>query len=385
MQSQVSKYSEKLLRHGLIKQPGDVQLYGLDDEIYTNQHTVPEAVRSLFGSLNINSLLVARPEPLRWRIIQKLINRHPVCIKPSDSESVTFIHDIPVIDSFDPVTIAGALNRRKGCIVRDAGVITTGSVSLEQAFIVMSSICFATFVKFFSDALNGLYGIGSTEKPDKETLELCMDLLSRLSPFTGADSLPENLPLDEDGIIQAMDAAGKATVAAGLVDSFFGNISFRQGDLIYISQTGSSLDELPGRIDRVPLDGSSTCELTSSSELSSHVKIYETTRNRAILHGHPRFSVIMSMFGGPLAFGDTRFIDDIPVVYGEVGAGRHGIVHTLPPAMPAKNVAIVYGHGVFSGSETSYHDAFEKVSSVETLCFEHFRKKLEGLKFYLGF
>ena len=123
----------------------------------------------------------------------------------------------------------------------------------------------------------------------------------QLTPPAPSNPLSGKTPMDEAGIIRAMDEAGKATVAAGLVDSFFGNISFRKDSLIYISQTGSSLDELPGRIDCVPLDGSSTCEITSSSELWAHVKIYELTGDRVILHGHPRFSVIMSMAGGPLA------------------------------------------------------------------------------------
>ena len=110
----------------------------------------------------------------------------------------------------------------------------------------------------------------------------------QLNPPAFSNPLSGKTPIDEAGIIKAMDDAGKATVAARLVDSFFGNISFRKDSLLYISQTGSSLDELPGRIDCVPLDGSSTCELTSSSELSAHVKIYELTGDTAILHGHPR-------------------------------------------------------------------------------------------------
>jgi ribulose-5-phosphate 4-epimerase/fuculose-1-phosphate aldolase len=163
--------------------------------------------------------------------------------------------------------------------------------------------------------------------------------------------------------------SGQGYGAAGLVDSFFGNISFKKGPLIYISQTGSSLDELPGHIDCVPQDGSSTCELTSSSELSAHVKIYALTGNTAILHGHPRFSVIMSMSGGPLQFGHTRAIGDIPVVAGEVGAGRHGLVHTLPRAMQAAHSAIVYGHGVFTSSENSFHEAYERLYAIERMCF----------------
>ena len=67
-------------------------------------------------------------------------------------------------------------------------------------------------------------------------------------------------------IVAAMDACGKKTVDARLVDSFFGNLSWCDGETLSISQTGSSLDELPGRIDRIPLDGSSTAGLTASSE-----------------------------------------------------------------------------------------------------------------------
>ena len=198
----------------------------------------------------------------------------------------------------------------------------------------------------------------------------------QLNPPAFSNPLSGKTPIDEAGIIKAMDDAGKATVAARLVDSFFGNISFRKDSLLYISQTGSSLDELPGRIDCVPLDGSSTCELTSSSELSAHVKIYELTGDTAILHGHPRFSVIMSMAGGPLQFGHTRTLGDVTVVAGEVGAGRHGLVHTWPQAMQAGHAAIVHGHGVFASSATSFHKAFERLSSIEQLCFEKYKETL---------
>jgi ribulose-5-phosphate 4-epimerase/fuculose-1-phosphate aldolase len=107
------------------------------------------------------------------------------------------------------------------------------------------------------------------------------------------------------------------------------------------------------------------------------VKIYELTQDVAILHGHPRFSVIMSLFGGPLPFGRTRFIGDIPVVAGEVGAGRHGLVHTLPPAMQkANHAAVVHGHGVFTSSAQSFYEAFEKLSSIEQMSFEMYREAI---------
>jgi len=376
MQQQVDKYLAKLIRHGLIERPDDAGLYGLDDEIYTNRHAVTDKISELFDLLNINSLIIARPDTVRWSIITHLVRDHPGLICPCDCESLTFIHDIPVVETFDVHKVAHALNRRKGCIVADTGIITTGTVSLEQAFVSLSSICFATFVKYFTDTLNGLFGYCDTPRPHSSRIDSMLENLSRTEPYAGPNPLSREIPDTPERIVHAMDAAGKAVVSAALVDSFFGNISFRKNELIYISQTGSSLDELPGYIDCVPLDGSSTCELTSSSELVAHIKAYERTGDTATLHGHPRFSVIMSMFGPALRFEETRFIEDVPVVAGEVGAGKYGLMHTLPGAMETRHAAIVYGHGTFTSCNGSFHDAFEQLSLIEHMCFDAYRTAL---------
>ncbi|MBN2297443.1 MAG: class II aldolase/adducin family protein, partial [Deltaproteobacteria bacterium] len=262
------------------------------------------------------------------------------------------------------------------CIVKDTGIITTGTVSLEQAFVTLSSICFATFVKYFTDLINSLHGFENAPQPGPERLDSALQILSAAAPKTVSNPLSTQTGHTGAEIIQAMDAAGKAVVSTRLVDSFFGNISYRHENLIYISQTGSSLDELPGCIDCVPLDGSSTCDITSSSELMAHIRTYELTGDTAILHGHPKFSVIMSMFGPPLGFDETRFIGDVPVVAGEVGAGSHGLMHTLPAAMQQHHAAVVFGHGTFTSCKGSFHDAFERLMTIEQLCFCACRDKL---------
>ena len=284
-----------------------------------------------------------------------------------------------MVPSLDPGPVARALSRRKGCIVRDAGIVTTGTVSLEQAFISMSSICFATFVKFFTDALNALAGHGGASPlaPAKRTA--CLEILENAAPRPFVEPRPRMLPAaTEDEAVRAMDEAGRSVVEAGLVDSFFGNISCRDSGVIHISQTGSSLDELPGYIDRVFMDGSSTCEITSSSELMAHVRTYELTGDEAIVHGHPRFSVVMSMFGEPLEFGRTRFIGDVPVVAGEVGAGSRGLLHTLPPAMEKHHCAVVAGHGTFTSCTGSFTPALKRLSMIELMCYQACRDMLEA-------
>ncbi|MCK5685154.1 class II aldolase/adducin family protein, partial [bacterium] len=167
-----------------------------------------------------------------------------------------------------------------------------------------------------------------------------------------------------------------------LVDSYFGNISYLFEDIIYISQTGSSLDELAGCIDPCPLDGSSCAGITASSELVAHHEIYLRTSNRAILHGHPKFSVILSMDcdrvdcpnSGQchIKCSEQRYINDIPIVPGEVGTGTTGLCHTLPPAMKRNRGVIVWGHGLFTVAEDDYKLAFKHLLDIENMCREEY-------------
>ncbi|MEA3223047.1 MAG: class II aldolase/adducin family protein [Thermodesulfobacteriota bacterium] len=380
MTGEINKYLDKLISYYMIDRDS-ASLFCLDDEIYTNKEDIPPEVCYLFDNLNINSLSIVRPDPVVWAIIDELAAVYPQVISPRDSESLTFIHDIPVIDVMDKDLIVRALGRRKGCIVKDTGIITTGTVSLEQAFISFSSICFATFVKYFSDFINGLYGYGGIPHPRPDRIEAFLNISPLITPPAGDNPLPKDVPLDEEEIITSMGEAGRSIVGNRLVDSFFGNISYIKGGNIYISQTGASLDELSGpprRIDCVLLDGSSTNDLTSSSELGAHIKIYEYTSDTAILHGHPKFSVIMSMYGPALGFGDTRLVGDIPVVYGEVGAGKHGLIHTLPPAMEESHAAIVYGHGVFCSGQGAFHDVFSRLQSIEIMCYNMYKELVDA-------
>ncbi|MBN1531727.1 MAG: class II aldolase/adducin family protein, partial [Spirochaetes bacterium] len=163
-----------------------------------------------------------------------------------------------------------------------------------------------------------------------------------------------------------------------MVDSFFGNISCRMGSGILISQTGSSLDELAGLIDLCHLDNSSTAGITASSELSAHRGIYAGTDRGTILHGHPKFSVILSMLCGDESCGNRgrchilcdkkRFVGDVPVVPGEVGTGPTGLCNTLPPALTGRG-AIVWGHGLFTTGAVDFTDAFRHLVDIERMCF----------------
>ena len=376
MHGQIARFHGRLLSHGLVEKPGDAELYALDDEIFASVPAIPPHVHHLFASLNINSLILARPEPVRRAIIERLAVAYPEVVTPQDSESVTFLHDIPVVGSLDPERLQKALERRKGCIVRGGIIASTGTVGMEQAFVTFSSICFASFVTYFAEVLRSLERPDAGLPYDATAFRECVDLIgklpfpSRLSGF--AVSAPSTRRTARDVLAQA----GRAMVFSSLVDSFFGNVSMRVGNSVYISQTGASLDALEGCIDCTTMDGSSTCEITSSSELRTHVRIYELTGARVILHGHPKFCVALSLAEDPIPFGEMRRIEGIPAVSGEVGSGARGIVHTLPGAMQDGMMAIVAGHGAFAASSVSVEEAFERLLTMEQTCMDAYRRRL---------
>jgi ribulose-5-phosphate 4-epimerase/fuculose-1-phosphate aldolase len=206
------------------------------------------------------------------------------------------------------------------------------------------------------------------------------------APSTFNGPLAQGPFTTEVQVLGAMDEAGKRTVEQRLVDSYFGNISYRLNEVLYISQTGSSLDRVPGCIDPCALDGSSCAAMTASSELSAHLGILERTSHRAILHGHPRFAVIMSMdcevkgcTPGDACYRTCphpRSVAGIPIVPGEVGTGPYGLCNTVPPAMPGNDGVIVYGHGLFCTAENDFNASLAHLTSIENACRDAYFERI---------
>lgn len=371
----VKKYEEKLIQAGLADD-GAPLIVGLDDEPIWNRddRLIPE-LESILSGLNINSLMFSLPaEPYRG-IIEYLAKRADGAIFPEDSETRTFMHDLPVIDSFDIEKITSALKQRKSAIIKGHGIITWGTVSPEQAFVSFSSVCFACFVKFFADYLKDKRK-GRVSADQNKVFEKAKSFLPKIE-----NKSPALMPgpfKTEKQVYNAITEAGFKTVSYGLVDSFFGNVSYNWENKLYISQTTSSLDELEGCIDPCALDGSSSSALTASSELTAHREIILSTNMKAILHGHPKFSVVLSLDcekEGCALKGqchtrcdEKRFIEDIPIVPGEVGTGPYGLAKTLPPAMAGGRGVIVYGHGLFTVGSGDFNEAFAALLDIENMC-----------------
>ena len=381
MRGLLTKYAGKLAAAGLCS-AGEPVLGGLDADLEWNREAPEcEVLGPLFSLLNISSVAFAPPaEP--YRTILDFLAREALAecpenpvVAPRDCETRTFLHDLPVCPDFDPQTLAWGLRRRKGVIVPGRGVVAFGTVSPEQAFVTVSSVMFAGFVKFFTDYLEK-YRAGRVEPEREAAFTRVLSLLD--APRSDIPELLRGPFASPDRVLAAMDQAGKAVVDYRLVDSYFGNLSCLLDGVLYISQSGSSLDELPGAVDPCPLDGSSCAGMTASSEFTAHRRALEETGMRIVLHGHPKFTVILSMDcrephcpergACHLRCPRERFLGDVPVVPGEVGSGPFGLCNTLPPALRGRRGAVVYGHGLFCLGDTDFNDPFRHLLDVENLC-----------------
>ncbi len=364
-----------MIHSGLVE-PDALVMGSLDAHLEWNRpHDNIFTLEMLFKRLNINALIFSQPaEPYR-SIIDYLAETSNGTITPDDCETRTFIHDLPVAFELSPDAVVPLLKTRKCVIIPGHGIITYGTVGLEQAYVTFSSVCFACFVKFFGDFLS----LTQKRQVDNKLGQVFDRVTQALDPpvsFTG--SLAKGPFQSKKHIYEAIQEAGRLVVEHRLVDSYFGNISFSDGQTLYISQTGSSLDQLEDAIDPCPLNGSSCVPITASSELPTHLKIVQHTGGRAILHGHPKFSVILSMDCDVEKCGcrgkchvkcpHERFVRGIPIVSGEVGSGNFALCNTVPKAIAEHQGVIVYGHGVFTAGNTDFNRPFKHLIQIENDC-----------------
>ncbi len=385
MRELITKYTAKLIAD-CSAVPGEIAFAVQDELLITDGKTeLATMVGDILSRSKCTGIVAAKPA-LPWAdfLVRRARGKENNII-PRDTETRTFLHDIPFLRKEELAKDGvAAINRllanRKGIIVEGVGILAVGAMTIEQAYINYSSVFHAVFVKYLRDLI--IEGFLLPDEADafqhfrENWLKpLTTDGLSfRAGPFA-----------DTTEILAEIANVGRYTVERGLVDSYFGNISVFNGNIIYISQTASSLDELAGCIDPVPMANSSTTGITASSELLAHRRIYETSDARVILHGHPKFAVVMSMLceeeNCPVSdcWKDcprVRFMGDTPVVAGEIGAG--GLAKRVPPVIGGPGKALVYGHGLFTIGRRDFAEAFRAMVEVENWCRDEYFRRMQS-------
>jgi ribulose-5-phosphate 4-epimerase/fuculose-1-phosphate aldolase len=400
MKSVLEKCKQRLLKSGLVVE-NSLILAARDYKIcWNNQSDSPQKkqiLQKIMEKMDYKYLIYARLE-LPWLDIIRFYANKQKLIIPDDSETRTFFHAIPILSSLNFSEAAEVLVLYPVAVLPDGSIIAGGRYAFLEPYVLLSSVCFALFVKFMADylmdneqgKLNSLQldcfkktvaQLNLPYAPDFD-FEKPQDFQPELNDFSLFPEVAQKLSSFQGELSELMEMTGKLTVDLGLVDSFFGNISVKKKQQIRISRSGVPLDELAGNL--VAIDGLSTLGIIASSEFSAHDSIYKKCSTRSVLHGHPLFSVILSLacfdFDCPargkchLECFRPRFAAKVRVVPGEVGTGRYGLVNTIPPALENRTAAIVYGHGVFVRGENLPECLLGLLQIERRALAEYFRK-----------
>ena len=90
-----------------------------------------------------------------YAVVESLLFQPGESIKPRDSESVYFLHEVPVIKGGIgskelAVNAAKALSKHKGAIVQGHGTFARGA-TVDEAYVILSSVEHACMVKYLTD------------------------------------------------------------------------------------------------------------------------------------------------------------------------------------------------------------------------------------------
>lgn len=159
---------------------------------------------------------------------------------------------------------------------------------------------------------------------------------------------------------------GRALWEEHLVTSHGGNISVREKDLVYITNTGTKLGFLKeDDISAIPIDAEKSAYPQISSEWDIHRNIYLNTKAQAIIHAHPTFTVALSLrlnrisamdYEGALTFKSAKVIDN--------HNDRDLLIKSIVDVLRVDRIVVVKGHGTFAIGK-NLEEALFLTSSLE--------------------
>jgi len=159
---------------------------------------------------------------------------------------------------------------------------------------------------------------------------------------------------------------GKKVVESGLCTSFFGNISYRSLESVFITKTGVMLDEInENDIVKVSLTEKTDLDKLASTELIVHRMIYKKTEYTNIIHTHSFYSTLMDVFKDYATFSYSEvlpFLKLVPIVGGKSGSLE--LANNVAGALNENPVVIVMGHGVFAAGK-SFKECFVYLTALE--------------------
>jgi L-fuculose-phosphate aldolase len=169
------------------------------------------------------------------------------------------------------------------------------------------------------------------------------------------DGIPSN-------VMWEMQEVGRDLYRLALVTSHGGNLSERDGPVMWITGTGTMLGRLEARhISRVRADGSYDGPPPSSDTIL-HSTIYALSGAQAVVHAHPRHAIALSFETDRFVPGDFEgrlHLEDVPVV--EAGPRQ---VEQIAEGLQSRLVVLLRGHGAYARGQTLW-EALHWVTALE--------------------
>jgi ribulose-5-phosphate 4-epimerase/fuculose-1-phosphate aldolase len=182
--------------------------------------------------------------------------------------------------------------------------------------------------------------------------------------------------MNEAKIIEELIAYSKILYERKLIHATGGNTSVRDGDVVWISQTGAKLGELTeNEVVKVDLQGTVLDGSRPSKEMGMHLAMYRARKEaRAAIHAHPTFSVALST----LITEETE--DAVPpytaAFYVRAGrvpmipyhaSGAHSLHEAVEAFAPKHHALLLRQHGLLvTGKDMA--DALGIVEEIEQCC-----------------
>ena len=182
--------------------------------------------------------------------------------------------------------------------------------------------------------------------------------------------------MNKTTLIDELIAASRTLYDRKLIHAAGGNTSVRDGDFVWISQTGAELGKLSeDKLVKVDLQGKLLEGKAPSKEMDMHLAMYRARKNaRAVIHVHPTYSIAFSTL-------ISRESNDVVPPYtmafyvraGRVPmipyhpSGSHSLHEAVKALAPAHHAILLRQHGlIVAGADMS--TAIGVVEEVEQCC-----------------
>ncbi|MBP7795276.1 MAG: class II aldolase/adducin family protein [Elusimicrobiales bacterium] len=143
----------------------------------------------------------------------------------------------------------------------------------------------------------------------------------------------------------------------GFMPGASGNVSVKSGDIILITPTSVSKDELKIKdISEIDINGNTLNGITPSSEYKMHLEIYKTRKDiSAIIHSHPPYSIAYTLSKKKINYNITA---EFNMVIKKIGICKYLKPSSYELAVDAgkkskySNAIVLKNHGIVCTSDT---------------------------------